>query len=188
MPIHNWSRISDGMFHWFHQTWIVAIATWLNEGRLPEGFYAIGKVYANEVEPEVLAVEARPPVDGRAKRIKRCSDSARVSQRVSGSPIPSSDADVTSWPVARSQASTLRGTFSSVRIRIDGGPNYASSVRTSAAKSIAARKCSGLRCGYSASNSSCVVPAPRAFSTSSTVSRVPLNTGLPSMTSLRSSM
>ena len=19
MPIHNWSRVSDGMFHWFHQ-------------------------------------------------------------------------------------------------------------------------------------------------------------------------
>jgi hypothetical protein len=66
MPIHNWSRVSDGMFHWFHQTWIVAIATWLNEGRLPEGFYAIGEVYANEVEPDVLAVEDRPPENGRA--------------------------------------------------------------------------------------------------------------------------
>ncbi len=62
MPIHNWSCVSDGMFHWFHQTWIVAIAKWFNEGRLPEGFYAIG---ANEVEPDVLAVEDRPPEDGR---------------------------------------------------------------------------------------------------------------------------
>jgi hypothetical protein len=66
MPIHNWSRVSDGMFHWFHQTWIVAIAKWFNEGRLPEGFYAIGEVYANEVEPDVLAVEDRPPENGRA--------------------------------------------------------------------------------------------------------------------------
>jgi hypothetical protein len=66
MPIHNWSRVSDGMFHWFHHTWIVAIATWLNGGRLPDGFYAIGEVYANEVEPDVLAVEDRPPEDGRA--------------------------------------------------------------------------------------------------------------------------
>lgn len=66
MPIHNWSRVSDGMFHWFHQTWIVAIAQWLNQGRLPEGFCAIGEVYANEVEPDVLAVEDRPPEDGRA--------------------------------------------------------------------------------------------------------------------------
>ena len=66
MPIHNWSRVSDGMFHWFHQRWIGTIADWLNQGRLPEGFYAIGEVYANEVEPDVLAVEDRPPETGRA--------------------------------------------------------------------------------------------------------------------------
>jgi hypothetical protein len=54
------------MFHWFHQRWIGTIADWLNQGRLPEGFYAIGEVYANEVEPDVLAVEDRPPEDGRA--------------------------------------------------------------------------------------------------------------------------
>ena len=61
MPIHNWSHVSDGMFHWFHQRWIGTIADWLNQSRLPEGFYAIGEVYANEVEPDVLAVEDRSP-------------------------------------------------------------------------------------------------------------------------------
>src|SRR6266550_427372 len=66
MPVHNWSRVSDGMFHWFYQRWIGTIADWLNQGRLPEGFYAIGEVYANEVEPDVLAVEDRPPETGRA--------------------------------------------------------------------------------------------------------------------------
>jgi hypothetical protein len=66
MPIHNWARVSDGMFHYFHQRWIGSIADWLNQGRLPEGFYAIGEVYANEVEPDVLAVEDRPPENGRA--------------------------------------------------------------------------------------------------------------------------
>lgn len=65
MPIHNWSAVSDGMFHWFHQRWIGMIADWLNQGRLPEGFYAIGEVYANNVEPDVLAVEDRPPEAGR---------------------------------------------------------------------------------------------------------------------------
>jgi hypothetical protein len=66
MPIHNWSRVSDGMFHWLHQTWIVAIAKWFYEGRLPEGFYAIGEVYAYEVEPDVPTVEDRRPKTGRA--------------------------------------------------------------------------------------------------------------------------
>ncbi len=65
MPIHNWSAVSDGMFHWFHQRWIGTIADWLNQGRLPEGCYAIGEVYANNVEPDVLAVEDRPPEAGR---------------------------------------------------------------------------------------------------------------------------
>ena len=66
MPIHDWSGVSDGMFHYFHQRWIGTIADWFNQGRLPEGFYAIGEVYANEVEPDVLAVEDRPPETGRA--------------------------------------------------------------------------------------------------------------------------
>ncbi len=65
MPIHNWSRVSDGMFHWFHQLWIVSIAEWLNENRLPEGFYAIGETYAEGHIPDVLAVEDRPPENGR---------------------------------------------------------------------------------------------------------------------------
>lgn len=60
MPIHNWSRVSDGMFHWFHQRWIGAISDWLNQGQLPEGYYAIGELYADGVYPDVLAVEDRP--------------------------------------------------------------------------------------------------------------------------------
>ena len=26
MPIHDWSNVNDGMFHWFHQRWIGSIA------------------------------------------------------------------------------------------------------------------------------------------------------------------
>lgn len=60
MPIHDWSGVSDGMFHWFHQTWIAKIADWLNDCRIPDGFYAIGEPYANSVEPDVLAYNDRP--------------------------------------------------------------------------------------------------------------------------------
>jgi hypothetical protein len=49
MPIHNWSRVSDGMFHWFHQIWTTRIADWLNNG-VPEGYYAIGELYTSGVE------------------------------------------------------------------------------------------------------------------------------------------
>ena len=61
MPIHDWSRVSDGMFHWFHQRWVGALSDWLNEGRLPQGFYAIGELFAEGRFPDVLAVEDRPP-------------------------------------------------------------------------------------------------------------------------------
>jgi hypothetical protein len=65
MPIHNWAQVDDGLFHWFHQRWIGAISDWLNEGRLPEGFYAIGELYADNVIPDILAVEDRPAENGR---------------------------------------------------------------------------------------------------------------------------
>src|SRR5262245_31944759 len=58
---------------------------------------------------------------------------------------------------------------------------------TSAAYSIAARICSGFKVGYCASKSCWPMPAPSCLSTNSTVSRVPLKTGLPAINSLRSS-
>jgi hypothetical protein len=66
MPIHNWAAVSDAMFHWFHQRWIGTISDWLNQGRLPEGYYAMGETYVEGVEPDVLAVEDRPSENGRA--------------------------------------------------------------------------------------------------------------------------
>lgn len=65
MPIHNWSLVSDGMFHWFHQLWVVELASWLNKGKLPKGFYAIGELYVDQLYPDVLAVEDKPAENGR---------------------------------------------------------------------------------------------------------------------------
>ncbi len=66
MPIHDWSRVSDGMFHWFHQRWIGTLSDWLNQGRLPDGYYAIGEIYTEGHYPDVLAVEDRPAEDSRS--------------------------------------------------------------------------------------------------------------------------
>jgi len=46
MPVHDWSRVNDGLFPYFHQRWIGNICDWLNAGRLPKEFYAIGELYA----------------------------------------------------------------------------------------------------------------------------------------------
>jgi len=66
MPFHDWSRVSDGMFHWFHQRWVGTISDWLNAGRLPKGLYAIGELYADGYYPDVLAVEDRPSDNGKS--------------------------------------------------------------------------------------------------------------------------
>jgi hypothetical protein len=41
MPIHDWSRIPSGLFHDFHQTWMVEITHRLNRGLLPKDLSAI---------------------------------------------------------------------------------------------------------------------------------------------------
>ena len=39
MPIHDWTRVSSGTFHHFHQGWMIALRDTLNAGRLPDGFF-----------------------------------------------------------------------------------------------------------------------------------------------------
>lgn len=57
MPIHDWTRVSAGTFHDFHQAWIIAIRDALNAGLLPEGYYAMAEQVAGRPHPDVLALE-----------------------------------------------------------------------------------------------------------------------------------
>jgi hypothetical protein len=65
MPIHDWSRVDAGIFHAFHQQWIIAISNSLNEGLLPEEFYALPEQHAAGFGPDVLTLErsAEDPED-----------------------------------------------------------------------------------------------------------------------------
>jgi hypothetical protein len=56
MPVHDWTRVSAGSFHDFHNTWIVQIKTALNAGILPDGFYAQPEQVAREIGPDVLTL------------------------------------------------------------------------------------------------------------------------------------
>jgi hypothetical protein len=62
MPIHDWTRVQVGTYHFFHQRWISAIADALNNGGLPEGFFAMSEVDAKGPIPDVLALKAQPPM------------------------------------------------------------------------------------------------------------------------------
>ena len=64
MPVHDWQRVSAGIFHDFHNTWIVELKNALNAGLLPPDFYAISEQYARQAQPDVLTLRTdRPPFE-----------------------------------------------------------------------------------------------------------------------------
>jgi hypothetical protein len=62
MPIHDWSQIHTGTYHFFHQRWIQDIAAALNSGGLPEGYFAMSEVNARGPIRDVLDLKDDPPI------------------------------------------------------------------------------------------------------------------------------
>ncbi len=57
MPIHDWTKVSPGIFHHFHNHWISAISRSLNGGVLPSNYYALAEQFAGDIGPDVLTLE-----------------------------------------------------------------------------------------------------------------------------------
>lgn len=57
MPVHDWTRVDAGIFHAFHHRWISAIIDALNEGVLPENYYALPEQHAAGFGPDVLTLQ-----------------------------------------------------------------------------------------------------------------------------------
>jgi hypothetical protein len=60
MPVHDWTRVEAGLFHDFHTVWIGYLRTTLNEGLLPEGYYALAEQHAGRSIADVLTLHASP--------------------------------------------------------------------------------------------------------------------------------
>src|SRR5437867_10550704 len=58
MPVHDWTRVSAGTFHDFHNAWITDLRNALHGGLLPPGFYAQGEQYAGQIQTDVLTLHA----------------------------------------------------------------------------------------------------------------------------------
>jgi hypothetical protein len=56
MPMHDWTRVTAGTFHDFHNSWITHLKEALNAGLLPKPFYALGEQRAGEAGTDVLAL------------------------------------------------------------------------------------------------------------------------------------
>ena len=73
MPVHDWTRVDDGVFHCFHQDFVPQLARRLNAGLLPDTVYAAieRKLTTRDDDdpltaaPDVLAVTA-PDAGGSA--------------------------------------------------------------------------------------------------------------------------
>src|SRR5262249_3311247 len=58
MPVHDWTRVDDGIFHNFHTLWIGDLTKVLNSGLLPPDFYALGEQIAKGIGPDVLTLRS----------------------------------------------------------------------------------------------------------------------------------
>jgi uncharacterized protein DUF4058 len=57
MPIHDWTRVDAGLFHAFHQSWIVILSRALNAGVLPSDYYALPEQSIRGPIPDVLTLK-----------------------------------------------------------------------------------------------------------------------------------
>src|SRR4051794_25165101 len=58
MPLHDWSKVSAGTYHAFHNAWITHLQEALNEGVLPQPYYALGEQRAGDTGPDLLALRS----------------------------------------------------------------------------------------------------------------------------------
>jgi Protein of unknown function (DUF4058) len=57
MPIHDWTRVDAGLFHAFHQGWIIRLSDALNEGVLPRDYFALPEQSIQCPIPDVLTLQ-----------------------------------------------------------------------------------------------------------------------------------
>src|SRR5437667_10114447 len=63
MPMHDWTRVSDGTFHDFHYSWVLEIKRALKRGLLPKGYYVRAEQIGGDLgAPDVLTLQAAGPI------------------------------------------------------------------------------------------------------------------------------
>jgi hypothetical protein len=59
VPVHDWTRVSDGVFHDFHYSWVLEIKRALKRGLLPPGYYVMAEQVGGDLgTPDVLTLQA----------------------------------------------------------------------------------------------------------------------------------
>ena len=79
MPVHDWTRVAQRSFTIFTTCGLQRSGTQLNQGVLPEGYYALTERHAGRIIPDILALRSRSTGAGSGL------DSALWRARVGGS-------------------------------------------------------------------------------------------------------
>jgi hypothetical protein len=58
MPVHDWTQVDAGIYHALHAAWIPLIQRALNDGLLPQGYYALAEQHAGRSIADVLTLHA----------------------------------------------------------------------------------------------------------------------------------
>jgi hypothetical protein len=71
VPIHDWTRVKAGIFHYFHQRWIGTLCDALNDEILSPPYYALGEQVTDRPPddrdiPDVLTLRANGDSNGSA--------------------------------------------------------------------------------------------------------------------------
>src|SRR5579871_6004324 len=62
MPLHDWTRVSDGTFRDFHYSWVLEIKRALMRGLLQKGYYVMAEQIGGDIgAPDVLRLQRADP-------------------------------------------------------------------------------------------------------------------------------
>ncbi|NNJ26610.1 DUF4058 family protein [Alienimonas chondri] len=64
MPVHDFTRLPGDAFRGFHNAWLTRLYDALNDGVMPEGYYAMLESETGEVVPDLLALHAPTSTGG----------------------------------------------------------------------------------------------------------------------------
>jgi hypothetical protein len=76
MPVHDWKRVEAGIFHAFHTRWVGEIQGALNDGMLPDGFYALAEQHAIRSIADVLTLHGGAPTSESVPSPRSCGGTA----------------------------------------------------------------------------------------------------------------
>lgn len=90
MPVHDWTRLEAGIFHDFHNAWMVELRNALNGGLLPPDYYALTEQHAGRFVADVLTLHGGtpgnyPPMPGSEGGLALADAPPKVRRKLTGS-------------------------------------------------------------------------------------------------------